>query len=133
MSMRPYGSGLGLSKCLGPGECLHSFISMRRCYIYMVYHYRTSELQSRTPLLIKYNIKPRRQKRIHLVAAVGFFAAFLRFFLNFKALIHCAGGLLVFFSRRRGFKTLIMRSCNSEVRYIRIYKQWNNIMLLNKL
>ena len=23
----PYGSGLGLSRCLGPGECLHSFIS----------------------------------------------------------------------------------------------------------
>ena len=22
----PYGSGLGLSRCLGPGECLHSFI-----------------------------------------------------------------------------------------------------------
>ena len=21
----PYGSGLGLSRCLGPGECLHSF------------------------------------------------------------------------------------------------------------
>ena len=27
----PYGSGLGLSRCLGPGECLHSFI-----HIYMV-------------------------------------------------------------------------------------------------
>ena len=24
----PYGSGLGLSRCLGPGECLHSFIHM---------------------------------------------------------------------------------------------------------
>ena len=23
----PYGSGLGLSRCLGPGECLHSFTS----------------------------------------------------------------------------------------------------------
>ena len=23
----PYGSGLGLSRCLGPGECLHSFHS----------------------------------------------------------------------------------------------------------
>ena len=22
----PYGSGLGLSRCLGPGECLHPFI-----------------------------------------------------------------------------------------------------------
>ena len=22
----PYGSGMGLSRCLGPGECLHSFI-----------------------------------------------------------------------------------------------------------
>ena len=22
----PYGSGLGLSKCLGPDECMHSFI-----------------------------------------------------------------------------------------------------------
>ena len=30
----PYGSGLGLSRCLGPGECLHSFIqpqSTARC------------------------------------------------------------------------------------------------------
>ena len=26
----PYGSGLGLSRCLGPGECLHSFIHSRR-------------------------------------------------------------------------------------------------------
>ena len=25
----PYGSGLGLSRCLGPGECLHSFIQRR--------------------------------------------------------------------------------------------------------
>ena len=24
----PYGSGLGLSRCLGPGECLHSFIHL---------------------------------------------------------------------------------------------------------
>ena len=23
--VKPYGSGLGLSRCLGPGECLHSF------------------------------------------------------------------------------------------------------------
>ena len=26
----PYGSGLGLSRCLGPGECLHSFIHNKR-------------------------------------------------------------------------------------------------------
>ena len=25
----PYGSGLGLSRCLGPGECLHSFIGCK--------------------------------------------------------------------------------------------------------
>ena len=25
LSNMPYGSGLGLSRCLGPGECLHSF------------------------------------------------------------------------------------------------------------
>ena len=24
----PYGSGLGLSRCLGPGECLHSIMIM---------------------------------------------------------------------------------------------------------
>ena len=29
----PYGSGLGLSRCLGPGECLHSFIQ----YAYVSY------------------------------------------------------------------------------------------------
>ena len=28
----PYGSGLGLSRCLGPGECLHSFIHI------IIYH-----------------------------------------------------------------------------------------------
>ena len=30
----PYGSGLGLSRCLGPGECLHSFIqgNMPMCH-----------------------------------------------------------------------------------------------------
>ena len=27
----PYGSGLGLSRCLGPGECLHSFIQTHVC------------------------------------------------------------------------------------------------------
>ena len=26
----PYGSGLGLSRCLGPGECLHSFNNNKR-------------------------------------------------------------------------------------------------------
>ena len=26
----PYGSGLGLSRCLGPGECLHSFTQHRQ-------------------------------------------------------------------------------------------------------
>ena len=30
----PYGSGLGLSRCLGPGECLHSF------YRYMHFNLR---------------------------------------------------------------------------------------------
>ena len=32
----PYGSGLGLSRCLGPGECLHSFIHQQ--YPLFVYH-----------------------------------------------------------------------------------------------
>ena len=30
----PYGSGLGLSRCLGPGECLHSFMCVN-IYIYI--------------------------------------------------------------------------------------------------
>ena len=30
----PYGSGLGLSRCLGPGECLHSFIHIVSSHIY---------------------------------------------------------------------------------------------------
>ena len=29
----PYGSGLGLSRCLGPGECLHSFIHLKKIYV----------------------------------------------------------------------------------------------------
>ena len=32
----PYGSGLGLSRCLGPGECLHSFIHTDT--IYTIYY-----------------------------------------------------------------------------------------------
>ena len=31
----PYGSGLGLSRCLGPGECLHSFIHVCTVYIFI--------------------------------------------------------------------------------------------------
>ena len=31
----PYGSGLGLSRCLGPGECLHSFILACSCWIHL--------------------------------------------------------------------------------------------------
>ena len=37
----PYGSGLGLSRCLGPGECLHSFIHYRYYYHFIaIYRYR---------------------------------------------------------------------------------------------
>ena len=57
--------------------------------------YRTSQLQLRTPLLIKNNITPRCKKRIDLGAAVDFFAEFLRFVLNCLTYIHCAGKLLV--------------------------------------
>ena len=31
----PYGSGLGLSRCLGPGECLHSFIQGLFVYLFL--------------------------------------------------------------------------------------------------
>ena len=33
----PYGSGLGLSRCLGPGECLHSFIQCTVCATYLYF------------------------------------------------------------------------------------------------
>ena len=38
-------SGLGLSRCLGPGECLHSFISFLAClcgYITCLHDHRTN-------------------------------------------------------------------------------------------
>ena len=33
----PYGSGLGLSRCLGPGECLHSFIHYHYYSFYRIF------------------------------------------------------------------------------------------------
>ena len=35
---KSYRSGLGLSRCLGPGECLHSFIHTVRTYVHTYIH-----------------------------------------------------------------------------------------------
>ena len=58
----------------------------------VIYSYRTSELQSRTPFKIKHDIMPRRQKIINVGAAEEFFAAILRFFLICSLIFIVQGG-----------------------------------------
>ena len=41
----PYGSGLGLSRCLGPGECLHSYRAWSWVKSLLRYYYYYIELR----------------------------------------------------------------------------------------